>query len=58
MLLEADENEGFMSGFTDNYVKVVIPYNPQLVNKVIEVELKEINGDGIMNAVICDKSLA
>lgn len=58
VLLEADENEGVMSGFTDNYVKVVIPYNPQLVNTVTEMELKEINGDGIMNAVICDKSLA
>lgn len=58
VLLEADENEGVMSGFTDNYVKVVIPYNPQLVNTVTEMELKEINGDGIMHAVICDKSLA
>ncbi len=58
VLIEADENEGVMSGFTDNYVKVVIPYNPQLVNTVTEMELKEINGDGIMNAVICDKSLA
>jgi len=55
VLFEADVTEGMMSGFTDNYVKVEVPYDAELVNKVVDVQLTEINSDGLMNATICAK---
>ena len=46
VLFEGDNKEGFMHGFTDNYVKVKTPYNPDLVNQLKQVELKELDADG------------
>src|SRR5690606_13848612 len=34
VLFEAEEEMGIMYGFTENYVKVKTPYNPELVNQV------------------------
>jgi threonylcarbamoyladenosine tRNA methylthiotransferase MtaB len=48
VLFEAEENEGIMYGFTENYVKVKMPYNAQLVNELVPVELKEIDRDGVV----------
>lgn len=48
VLFEASENDGMMQGFTENYVKVEAPYDPDLVNKVGRVELKNIGPDGLV----------
>jgi threonylcarbamoyladenosine tRNA methylthiotransferase MtaB len=39
-----------MHGFTDNYVRVEMPYNKELVNKVCRVRLGDFNeaGDALM----------
>ncbi len=50
VLLEEENNSKFMYGFTDNYVKVRLPYDPLFVNEVREVKLKEINEEGTVNA--------
>lgn len=34
VLFEADNKNGFMHGFTENYVKVKTPFNPAMVNSV------------------------
>lgn len=47
VLLEAEENEAFMHGFTSNYVKIKVPYNKSLVNTIHSVKLKEIDRDGL-----------
>lgn len=47
VLLEAEENEAFMHGFTSNYVKIKVPYNKALVNTIHSVKLKEIDRDGL-----------
>lgn len=52
VLFEQEENEGFLHGFTDNYVKVKTPYNAALVNQIIPVELTEIDRDGLMKCNI------
>jgi threonylcarbamoyladenosine tRNA methylthiotransferase MtaB len=52
VLFEQEENEGFLYGFTDNYVKVKTPYNSVLVNQMIPVELTEIDRDGLMKCNI------
>ena len=35
-----------MHGFTENYVKVELPYDAALVNKTCKVRLLELNEDG------------
>jgi threonylcarbamoyladenosine tRNA methylthiotransferase MtaB len=52
VLFEQEENEGFLHGFTDNYIKVKTPYNAALVNQIIPVELTEIDRDGLMKCNI------
>lgn len=46
VLFEGDNKDGFMHGFTDNYIKVKTPYNPDLINQLKLVTLKELDADG------------
>ncbi|MFZ9586995.1 MAG: tRNA (N(6)-L-threonylcarbamoyladenosine(37)-C(2))-methylthiotransferase MtaB [Crocinitomicaceae bacterium] len=48
VLFEQEEDNGMMYGFTENYVKVKFPYNRQLVNTFQEINLTEVDRDGIM----------
>ena len=50
VLLEKDKAKGVLSGFTDNYLKVLIPDSEGEVNRIINVTLKEITPDGIFIA--------
>ncbi|HQW41811.1 MAG TPA: hypothetical protein PK149_11625, partial [Flavobacteriales bacterium] len=46
VLFEHEDHDGTMLGFTDNYVRVSMPFNPSAVNKVIPVVIGRINSDG------------
>jgi len=46
VLFEGDIKDGFMHGFTRNYVKVKTKYDPVLVNEVRRVHLTAISTDG------------
>ncbi len=46
VLFEGDIKEGFMHGFTRNYVKVKLKYDPVLVNELKTVQLTNISPDG------------
>jgi threonylcarbamoyladenosine tRNA methylthiotransferase MtaB len=46
VLFESDNKEGYIHGFTENYVKVKAPWNPELVNTLQEVALTKIDDDG------------
>jgi threonylcarbamoyladenosine tRNA methylthiotransferase MtaB len=48
VLFEAEEDEGIMFGFTENYVKVKTPFDTSLVNQFRKVKLTAIDRDGIM----------
>lgn len=52
VLFEQEEDNGVMFGFTENYVKVKMPFNEELVNSFREVTLTEIDRDGIMKATL------
>lgn len=52
VLFEQEENEGFLYGFTENYVKVKTAFNPTLINQMVSVELTEIDRDGLMKCNI------
>ncbi|MFB9844698.1 tRNA (N(6)-L-threonylcarbamoyladenosine(37)-C(2))-methylthiotransferase MtaB [Mucilaginibacter ginsenosidivorans] len=46
VLFEADIKDGYMHGFTRNYVKVKAKYDPVLVNELKKVNLTHISPDG------------
>jgi threonylcarbamoyladenosine tRNA methylthiotransferase MtaB len=46
VLFEGENKEGYIHGFTENYVKVKAPWNPELVNTLHEVTLTKIDEDG------------
>lgn len=48
VLFESEEENGVMHGFTENYVKVKIPFNEKLINQFHKVRLTEIDRDGIV----------
>jgi threonylcarbamoyladenosine tRNA methylthiotransferase MtaB len=48
VLFESENKDGFIYGFTENYIKVKTPWNPELVNTLHEIILTEINEDGIV----------
>lgn len=51
VLIESDEENGMMFGFTENYVKVKLPFDETLINTFQTVELTEIDRDGVMKAI-------
>ena len=48
VLFEGENKQGYIHGFTQNYVKVKHPWNPELVNTLREVTLLEIDEDGMV----------
>lgn len=51
VLWEAENKEGFIQGFTENYVKVKTYWNPELVNELQAVTLDIIDEDGLVRIV-------
>jgi threonylcarbamoyladenosine tRNA methylthiotransferase MtaB len=46
VLFESENKEGYIHGFTENYVKVKTPWNPELVNTLHQINLTRIDEDG------------
>ncbi len=49
VLFESDIKDGYMHGFSRNYVKVRTPYDPLLVNELLSVRLQDIAETGDVN---------
>jgi hypothetical protein len=45
VLFESDNSNGFMHGFTGNYIKVSTPFDPGLANQIKKVKLENLNDD-------------
>ncbi len=58
VLFEGDIKDGFMHGFTRNYVKVRTKYDPVLVNELKAVYLTQISPDGDVEITESDEILA
>jgi threonylcarbamoyladenosine tRNA methylthiotransferase MtaB len=52
VLFESENKEGYIYGFTENYVKVKTPWNPELVNTLHKVQLTHIDEDGSVRIVM------
>ncbi len=46
VLFESENKEGYIHGFTENYVRVKTPWNPELANTLHEINLTKIDEDG------------
>jgi len=52
VLVESEQDEGWMYGFTENYVKVRLPFDVKLANQFLKVKLVKVNSEGIMDCEI------
>jgi threonylcarbamoyladenosine tRNA methylthiotransferase MtaB len=50
VLFEHENKNGIMNGFTENYIKIVYPYDENLVNKSFTITTKAITEDGFVSA--------
>ena len=48
VLFEGENREGYIQGFTENYVKVKMPWDPALVNTLQRIQLQRIDEDGLV----------
>ena len=48
VLFEGENKDGYIHGFTENYVKVKYPWDPSLINSLHSVKLTEIDIDGLV----------
>jgi threonylcarbamoyladenosine tRNA methylthiotransferase MtaB len=49
-LFEHENHEEMIYGFTDNYIKVKVPFNREICKTMQKIKLIEIDSDGIMKA--------
>jgi len=49
VLFENDVENGYMHGFTENYVRVVAKYDPVLINELKKIKLSQINQHGTVD---------
>jgi len=48
VLFEEGKAKGLMTGFTDNYIKVEIEKQPELINTISEVQLRSLTAQGLV----------
>lgn len=52
VLFETENKEGFLHGFTENYIKVRVPFDKNLCNTLQKVKLEKIDVDGVCTAKV------
>ncbi len=52
VLFENDIENGLMHGFTDNYIRISVEYNPALINQLVDVKLNEFDKNGHLAGTI------
>ena len=54
VLFEESAVPGTMEGFSENYVRVVVPFDPLQINTIQEVRYKAVNENGEMSGVVIE----
>ncbi|MEY3918380.1 MAG: tRNA ((6)-L-threonylcarbamoyladenosine(37)-C(2))-methylthiotransferase [Bacteroidota bacterium] len=54
VLFEESAVPGTMEGFSENYVRVVVPFDPLQINTIQEVKYKAVNENGEMSGVVLE----
>jgi threonylcarbamoyladenosine tRNA methylthiotransferase MtaB len=55
VIFEHENKNGYMYGFTQNYVKVKYPYNSELSNQPVNITIADFDEEGNMNCVLNKK---
>ena len=58
VLFESENKEGYIHGFTQNYVKVKTPWNPHLINTLKQIKLTKIDEDGLVRFDFIEKLIS
>lgn len=58
VLFEGENKNGFMFGYTENYIKIKAEFNPSLINSIVNCSITGIDTDGNANCLIHDLQLA
>lgn len=53
-LMEGDDHDGFMHGFTKNYIKVKLPYDESLTNTFVRVKHESMDSEAVMNVSVLE----
>ena len=48
VLFEHSKEEGLMSGFTDNYIRIEAPFEAARINTIAPATLQSINAEGLV----------
>lgn len=54
VLFENDTKHNLIYGFTENYIRVGVPYDPELINKIVDVRLSKVDHSGNMMGQILE----
>jgi threonylcarbamoyladenosine tRNA methylthiotransferase MtaB len=54
-LFEQENKNGFIYGFTGNYIKVKLPYNEALVKESVQIKINSFDEEGEMNAELLNE---
>ncbi|MDC1081245.1 tRNA (N(6)-L-threonylcarbamoyladenosine(37)-C(2))-methylthiotransferase MtaB [Flavobacteriaceae bacterium] len=52
VLFEGENKKGYITGFTDNYIKVRMPWDPSLINTLHKVRLEYIDEEGFVRIIL------
>ncbi len=52
VLFEATEHEGYIEGYTENYVRVRVPWDDSLIGQVRLVRLQKMGDDGLVDGML------
>lgn len=54
VLWEGQDNDGYLHGYTANYVRVKCPYDPKLENALQKIRFTEIDRDGLVKVEVIE----
>ena len=55
VLMENDTKDNIMYGFTDNYIRVGFPYDPEMVNQLVELKLEDFDTHNHVEGILKDR---
>ena len=51
-LIEGKTKKEYLNGYTDNYIKIDIPYKKELENKIVNIKMNSLNKNGNVRGII------
>jgi threonylcarbamoyladenosine tRNA methylthiotransferase MtaB len=54
VLFETENHDGWMYGYSSNYIRVVAPYNETLINTIVNCRIAGLQPEGFAEVEICE----